>query len=368
MRTIKVFGFPSHGSTTRTSGVDFVRVIQPIALLNNYTHKDVQFETRVFDPTKQTDQAKWDKIADEYDVIYLNYVNNPRQFAAAGAMAKHFHKTIICDLDDNLWNIKKDNQAYNVYKPRSAGIYDMTQILKVVDHVTTTNSYLKNAIIQYTGIRHEKVTAIPNYIDLDNKYIWRFPAKPNTHEFIIGHFGSTTHFLSQHEKPFVEGVSRFLDDYPEAKLRAIGSFISSLKHKWGRRYETLFGHQDIYEWINKKYPETLKDIDVFVTPLTLDVYNRSKSSVKYLEASAMKKPGVWQRIRQYEEIVDPGVNGYLAENADDWYNSLVELFEYKKRLEVGEAAFKTVEDDWTIQKHLGDYADMIVSCIDNKEE
>ena len=98
--------------------------------------------------------------------------------------------------------------------------------------------------------------------------------------------------------------------------------------------------------------------DVFVAPLTDNTYNKSKSSIKYLEISSAKKPGVYQDIRQYKEVVNHKENGMLAYTENDWYYAIKELLEDKKlRKSIGENAYKTVKNDWTIQGNINKYVD-----------
>jgi hypothetical protein len=113
MKKIKVFALPSHQTKDRTSGVDFARIIQPMKHLDGYTDEDVEFEVDVYDIAKE---VNWLDVAKKYDIIYFNYLNSPWGFAAMGAMARKFKRKIVMDLDDNLWGIREDNPAHEVYQ------------------------------------------------------------------------------------------------------------------------------------------------------------------------------------------------------------------------------------------------------------
>jgi len=167
----------------------------------------------------------------------------------------------------------------------------------------------------------------------------------------------TTHFISLQNKEFEDGIDKIFKEYPNVTLKTIGAFIPKFKNKWGRRYEHGFGHQDVYKWIKNKFPGYMDEADIIVAPLEVNVYNRAKSSIKFLESGSAKKPGVWQDIRQYQSVVNHGENGFLAERANGWYKAIKKLIEDKKlRKTMGENAFKTVEKNWQIDSHIQDYA------------
>src|SRR5690606_35548857 len=121
------------------------------------------------------------------------------------------------------------------------------------------------------------------------------------------------------------------------------------------RYIVDYGHQDVYTWIKDYFPKFMDETDILVTPLAENRYTKCKSNIKFLEGSSAGKPGVWQNIRQYAETVD-GENGLLANRAEDWYKQIKLLIDNPKlREEMGKKAFKTVEDEWQIQKNVNLY-------------
>src|SRR3990167_8006001 len=78
-RTIKIFALPSHATKTRTSGVDFARVIQPSKYLNGFIYKGYKFDVYIYDPIVD-EKLDWLKVSQEYDIIFLNYTANPWGF------------------------------------------------------------------------------------------------------------------------------------------------------------------------------------------------------------------------------------------------------------------------------------------------
>jgi len=366
MKTIKIFALPSHASKSRVSGVDFARIIQPMEHLNGWTDGEVKIKADVWNIVDKN-KADWRKIAKDYDIIYLNYLNQAWGFAAMGCMARKYGRKMVMDFDDDLWSILPDNTAYQVYKKGSEGVKVITAIANEVDYVTCTNFYLKNAIAHHTFKRHEFIEIFPNYIDFDlYKYRPRFK---DTNQIQLVHFGSSSHFNSLQSEEFNRGIDKILKEYPNVVFKTVGAFIPKYKLRWGARYAHAFGDTDVYKWIKGRFPDVMRETDILVAPLTDNVYNRCKSSIKFIEASSAKKPGVWQDIRQYREVVEGGKNGLLARTAQDWYEAIKKLIDDKElRREMGKNAFKTVERGWQMKDHLDEYGQFFKKVFLDKDK
>jgi glycosyltransferase involved in cell wall biosynthesis len=111
----------------------------------------------------------------------------------------------------------------------------------------------------------------------------------------------------------------------------------------------------------------MDEADILIVPLVENTYTRCKSSIKWIEASSAGKPGVWQNVRQYKEVIT-GENGLLARTADEWYTQLKKLIDDPKlRKKMGQQAYKDVRDSWTIQGNISDYAEFFKGILTNKE-
>lgn len=348
-----IFVYPAHCDGKHVPGVDYVRIIRPMEELS----KQKGFKVKIFDGK---DVLYWKELAQEYDIFYLNYITNAPGFVSAAFWFMKYGKKIVFDIDDLIWEIQPDNASYSVYAPKSEGRAVITDIIaRGVDYVTCTNQYLKHGIAQYTDKDNNKIKVLPNYIDLD-LYKWRKKPKDD-YEITIGYFGSSSHFNDLVNPGFLEGMTKLMADYPQVRFFTIGAMIQEIKKRFGARYTTGFGDHDIYKWV-EMMPEICGNIDIFVAPLLEIPYTKGKSGIKYLEYSSTKIPGVYQDIRQYQELVEDGKNGYLAKTKHDWYKKLKGLVEsVKLRKTIGEAAFKTVKDNHTFEKNVKLYVDLFNS-------
>lgn len=349
-RKIKIFAYPTHCDGKHIPGVDYVRIVRPMEELA----KQPGFDVRIYRGEKDLD---WRDIAKEYDIFYLNYITNAAGFVLATFNFMKAKKKIVFDIDDLIWEIQPDNAAYKTYAPGSEGRATITDIIaRGVDYVTCTNDFLRKGIAENTGKSLENIKVLKNYIDLD-LYSWKSEPK-ESYEVTIGYFGSSSHFNDLVNPGFIEGLERIMAEYPQVRFYTIGAMIQNIKKKFSSRYTTGFGDHDLYKWV-KMMPLMLPEVDIYVAPLIDITYARAKSSIKYLEYSSMQIPGCYQDIRQYREVVDHGENGFLCKTTDDWYKSLKKLVESAKlRKKMGKAAYKTVKDDWTIQKNIAQYVDL----------
>lgn len=360
MKKIKIFSIGSHTYENRVSGVDYVRVHQPMKYLNGHKYDKYRFDITIYDP-KTDPSFDWIKIFAEHDVVFFNYTTNDVGYAIMGTLAQKYKRKIICDFDDDLWNILPDNVAYETFNRDSWGRKVATAIAGDVHHVTVTNKHLKNSILANTKKLSREISVLPNYIDL-TLYKHRSPFKDRGYYNAL-HFGSSSHFVSLASDVFYNAMDRIMREYPNFTFTSIGAFLPQYRQRWGRRYQQGFGDEDLLKWIDKM-SNIMDESDFMVVPLIDNVYNRSKSSTKFLEASSFKIPGIWQNIRQYREVVDHGKNGFLASTEEDWYRSIKSMLDNASlRRGMGEAAFKTTEE-WDISRHKDEYAEMFINALD----
>ena len=345
----------SHTFIDRVSGVDWARIIQPMRFLDGYKDDEVEIEANVYDPSKGI-SFDWRDIFKEYDAVYFNYTTNDIGYAIMGTLAQQYKRKLICDVDDDIFNIQQGNPAFDVFKKGAWGRTVAKSIFNDVYHLTCTTRHLKHALMNETNKGDGLISIFPNYIDL-SLYKHRSPFKDRGYYKAI-HFGSSTHHSDLYSEPFFKAMDRVMKEYPNFTFVSVGAFVPKYRNLWGKRYEQAFGHTDVLKWI-EMMPKIMDDIDFAVVPLIDNVYNRSKSSIKFLETSSYKIPGIWQDIRQYKEVVENGVNGYLVSTEEQWYKSIISLInDQKLRQKMGESAYKTVEDKFQQKQHIAEYAQL----------
>lgn len=355
MNVIRVFAFPSHSPGKHVSGVDYPRVIQPMTFLNGYKDDKAIFEVDLWDGEKISPK-KWFQMVAGYDIIYFNYTLNDMNFAEMRIATEMHGKKLIMDLDDALWNINPDNSVYKNYEKGSDGIGFVTIFINEADYVTCTNSYLKNIIVNNTQKRHELIKVFPNCVDLK---LYKSRPEPKDYPFItITHYGSSSHYADLSDPEFIKGMDMIMDEYPNVTFLTVGSFFQELKMKYGKRYQEEFGATNFLEWAKDKFPKVMEKTDIFVAPLTLNTYNRAKSDIKRSEVATTKRAFVGQNIRQYQEVITDGVDGFLCSTAQEWHDKIKTLIDDPVlRKKMGEAGFERVKQTRQAKDMVKHYAE-----------
>ena len=77
-----------------------------------------------------------------------------------------------------------------------------------------------------------------------------------------------------------------------------------------------------YDWLGKN-----SDWDIGIIPLVNTEFNKCKSELKYIEFAALGIPVVASDMNVYNEAIEDGVTGFLANNEDEWVDKLSLLIE-----------------------------------------
>jgi len=92
--------------------------------------------------------------------------------------------------------------------------------------------------------------------------------------------------------------------------------------------------------------------EIAIAPLQDNLFNRSKSAIKYFEYAALGLPGVFSALPPYTEVVHDGQDGFLAADPEEWEHKLELLIESPElRLQLARQAQEQVRQNWLIQGH-----------------
>lgn len=104
-------------------------------------------------------------------------------------------------------------------------------------------------------------------------------------------------------------------------------------------------------WTASGEAEAVAAFDVGIMPLADDDWCRYKCGAKLLQYMAAGLPAVASPVGVNAEIVQHGVNGFLAATPNEWAASLKQLIgDREKRFAVGAAARETVERDYSVAR------------------
>ena len=151
------------------------------------------------------------------------------------------------------------------------------------------------------------------------------PLKPFNYrgnEFIkIGYFGTLTHDA---DIELIHNVILRLKDIFSKKgitilFEIVGASLDE-KSDWFHIKKIPYYPMSMkifYDWLGKN-----ADWDIGIIPLVNNNFNKCKSELKYIEFSALGVPVVASDMNVYNEAIEDGVTGFLANNEDEWVDKL----------------------------------------------
>ncbi len=240
-----------------------------------------------------------------YDYVFIHREASPIgppffEFIAA----KLLKKKIIYDFDDAIWipNYSEANSFFSFLK----GYANVKHICSYAWKISCGNDYL----CQWASAYNKNVVYNPTTIDTVNHHnrIKNLSDRP----FVIGWTGShsTVRYLNELIPVIAELEQEFDFEFhvisdlpPEFELKSL-RFI-----KWKKETEI----------------EDLLRFHVGVMPLLDDKWARGKCGFKALQYMALGIPALVSPVGVNTRIVDPGINGYICKNEDEWKKSLREL-------------------------------------------
>jgi len=237
---------------------------------------------------------------------------------------------IIFDIDDNIFEYPVSIFS-NRYLKTFQNDNQSFQLARISERIIVGNNYLKNKVAPYNN----NIFVIPTCIDAD-----RFvPAneKSNNKKVIIGWMGSpsTSKYLQN-----IAGVFKALQEKYDIELRVVGDIKVRLSEI----------NLSSVKWEFKKEVEELQNFGIGIMPMPDNKWTRGKCGLKILQYMAVEVPVVCSPVGVNNEIIQDGVNGFLANSKEEWIEKLSLLIENSDlRRKIGLAGRKTVEEKYSLE-------------------
>ncbi len=282
------------------SGCGHWRMIWPEQVLNAHSKAVVHGTTVMNADPRYYTQTKGVRIQRQATPQQLEFVKFLRE------MANQQNFRLIYEIDDICF--AEDIPDYNKYKTafEDPAIRKAAQeMMAMCDEITVTCPFMRDYYKEKTG--NNNVTVIPNF--MPKFWIGQYYNHNRTMESFDKHkrkprilyAGSGAHFDVDQRVKFkddfehVNNVIRStVDKYTWVFLGAhplpLGDLVRSGKvefHPWRRLYEYGQGLYDL-------------NCNMMVAPLQDNIFNKSKSDLKYIEASALGLPIACQDLCTYE--------------------------------------------------------------------
>jgi len=237
------------------------------------------------------------------------------------------NRNLIFDFDDAIYLSSQKKPSLN----DAMGRKSLGHILKISRGVIVGNNNLKEFALQF----NKNILMITGPIDCE-RY---FPKKKDKNKSItIGWIGypGTTPFL----EPLSHVFAKIGQHYPNVVIELIGA--STLK----RQSHNI----KIVEWSLDSEVENLHNFNIGIMPLPDNEQARGKGGYKLLQYMAIGIPCVASPVGINSMLIKEGVNGYLADSEDHWYEKLQLLINNQAlRESMGVRGREIVEQQYSLQ-------------------
>lgn len=315
--------------------------------------------------TTISDNPNLPKLVDKFKIFVFHRTAQNKNIEKMIQEIKKQKKEIIFDTDDLVYDpqylthmdyFKKMSAAEQEQYKNGIGAEILNDLY--VKICTTTVSYLADKLRE----KGKRVIVVPNKfsnaeLELVNNVLEK---EKNKDGFVRIVYCSGT--LS-HNKDFAivkEALIKILEKYEKVKLFFIGPLdIPKELARIKNRIEIIprIPRSEVYPNLYKA--------DINIVPLEQNPFCESKSAIKFTEAGALKLPTVAVRNQTFSETIEDGVDGFLADNTDEWVEKISRLIEDENlRKMMGEKARKKVLRDYTNKNSQNEeYYDYIKSKI-----
>ena len=280
----------------------------------------------------------WDQlchvlVAARPDTIYIY-----REAALIGPafierLTKRWKAPIIYDIDEPLF--------VPYVSPRNGRINHLKCFAKVhtlfemSDHVWAVN----HAIGDYAARFARQTSIVPMAVDTERYQ----PAPDSTAPLLPPRIGWVGTLTNQSNLELVAEPLRRLKRSHGTILRLIGDEPMSLP---GVEVEFI-------PWAYDLEVPRLQECQIGIVPVKPSVWSPWKFFFKLIQYMSLGLPVVATPTGSNPEIVKDGVNGFLADSAEEWYERLQLLLENPDlRRAMGRAARRTVQDEFGLMKQL----------------
>jgi len=221
-------------------------------------------------------------------------------------------------------------------------------IMRRASIVVVGNAYLAD---RARAAGAKRVELVPTVVDLER---YRADRGSDGRAFTIGWIGSpsTAKYLAR-LAPVLAGFCRAHD----ARLVVVGAREVSLDHV----------QVELKPWSEATEVEDILGFDVGIMPLPDDPWERGKCGYKLIQYMACARPVIASPVGANRQIVEHGVNGFLATTDDEWRSALEMLYAAPElRARLGAAGRRKVQTAYSTRVTAPHLANLLKVAASNQ--
>lgn len=266
--------------------------------------------------------------APRYDVVWIEKELFPNWPAWFESMLTRAGIPYLVDYDDALFHGYASSR--NPLKRLLRNKID--HVMRGASLVVGGNRYLLEHAARAGAAR---VAFLPTVIDI-RRYRGSPPAA-QTQRSVIGWIGSPT--SAQYLQPLLPVLER-LSQTVDFEFAVVGAELDSARYPFMR----------CIRWSEKTEVDEIRRFDVGVMPLPDGPWEQGKCGYKLIQYMACGKPAVASPVGVNADIVQHGVNGFLAGGEQQWLDALTRLLsDAELRARMGSRGRDMAEQDYSLQ-------------------
>jgi glycosyltransferase involved in cell wall biosynthesis len=260
---------------------------------------------------------------------------------------------VVFDFDDAIFlpSVSDANRAIRALKQPGK----VATIVRHSDHVIAGNDYLA----AYARRFSDAVTVIPTCVDT-TKFVpspdaFSTNGSNRSREPVVGWIGSPTTAF------YVRGLANVF-----RRVRERHPFVLRVSGA-GEPLNVPGVPTEQPAWTLAREVELFNTCDVGVYPLADDEWSRGKCGFKAIEFMACGVPVVASAVGVNREIIEDGVNGFLASSEAEWVEKLGRLAsDPELRRRFGQAGRRTIEERYSLRVHAPTLAEILRRVVQQR--
>jgi glycosyltransferase involved in cell wall biosynthesis len=278
------------------------------------------------------DQLRRVLSASRPDVVFIYREASLIGPALIESLSRRWKVPIIYDIDEPIFVPYQSprNGRLNALKFASK----THSLFRMSAHVFAVNKAIGDYAARFT----QKISIVPMAVDIERYRPGRGPEQPKPLK--IGWVGSLT--TQPNLELVVEPLAKIFQTRG-AELRVIADEPMTLP---GLEVE-------FFTWSYSQEVALLQECQIGILPVKPSAWSPWKFFFKLIQYMSLGLPVVATPIGSNLEIIEDGVNGFLADSSEEWYDRLVTLIDNPElRASMGQAARKTVEAHFSLTRQI----------------
>jgi glycosyltransferase involved in cell wall biosynthesis len=210
--------------------------------------------------------------------------------------------------------------------------------LRTGTKILVSNKDTKKIIIDEYGVKSEKISIIPNGVDLS---LFDITSKKNPRKIVF----AGAMYYHRGLDILLEAIPYIIKKIPDTKFVLLGSGAEMDKLKKIVLENKLEDSVEFKGWLKReKIPENISDASIGIGPLRLTDVTSRALPIKVLEYMAVSLPIIAQKGTLPEDVLENEKNGYFIENVNDLVEKIILLLNQPEKIkEMGIQSSKMVQ-------------------------